>query len=277
MNRLSKISVFALAALLMLGLWSFKSKKEKETVVQITTKFGDIKLKLYNETPLHRDNFLKLANEEYFDSLLFHRVMKNFMIQGADPDSKNAPQGKQLGNGGPGYQLEAEFVSGLYHKKGALAAAREPDNVNPEKKSAGSQFYIVQGQVWDSAQLEMFEKRFVEQFRSVEFNKYMSLPENADLKRQYMQAMQSGDRLTSSDIMNKTNPVIDKIMEKYTFTDEQIELYTTVGGTPFLDFNYTVFGEMIEGWEVLDAIANVPVDRSNRPLEDLVMSVKIIK
>lgn len=262
---------------MILGLLSFGLKKNKEPIVEVTTKFGVIKLKLYNETPQHRDNFLKLVDEEYFDSLLFHRVMVNFMIQGGDPDSKGAPAGKQLGNGGPGYQIDAEFVPSLYHKKGALAAAREPDNVNPEKKSAGSQFYIVQGQVWDSAQMAMFENRFVEQFRSEEFKKYLDLPENKDLKVNYMQAIKSGDRLTSSDIKNKSKPIIDKTMEKYKFTEEQKEVYMTVGGTPFLDHNYTVFGELIEGWEVLDAIAAVRVDKNNRPFEDIVMSIRVVK
>jgi cyclophilin family peptidyl-prolyl cis-trans isomerase len=262
---------------MLLGLLSFGLKKDKEPMVEVTTKFGVIKLKLYNETPLHRDNFLKLVNEQFFDSLLFHRVMKNFMIQGGDPDSKGAPEGKMLGNGGPGYDVPAEFVSGLYHKKGALAAAREPDNVNPNKMSSGSQFYIVQGQVWDSTQLRMFESRFVEQYRSVEFKTYLNLPENKDMKARYMQAMQTGDRLTSADIMNKTNPIIDEIMVKYKFTDEQMKEYSTNGGTPFLDHNYTVFGELVEGWDVLDSIAAVRVDKNNRPFEDVIMSIRVVK
>lgn len=277
MNKHFKRTLLALSVITLFGLLSFGLKKDNEPMVEITTKFGMIKLKLYNETPLHRDNFLKLVNEQFFDSLLFHRVMKNFMIQGGDPDSKGALEGKVLGNGGPGYDVPAEFVSGLYHKKGALAAAREPDNVNPSKMSSGSQFYIVQGQVWDSTQLEMFESRFVEQYHSVEFKKYLNLPENKDLKSRYMQAMQTGDRLTSADIMNKTNPIIDEIMEKYKFTDEQIKVYTTDGGTPFLDHNYTVFGEMIEGWDVLDSIAAVKVDKNNRPFEDVIMSIRVVK
>ena len=277
MNKYFKHTLLAFSVIMLLGLLSFGLKKNKEPMVEVTTKFGVIKLKLYNETPLHRDNFLKLVNEQFFDSLLFHRVMKNFMIQGGDPDSKGAPEGKMLGNGGPGYDVPAEFVSGLYHKKGALAAAREPDNVNPNKMSSGSQFYIVQGQVWDTTQLRMFESRFVEQYRSVEFKTYLNLPENKDLKAKYMQAMQTGDRLTSSDIMNKTNPIIDEIMEKYKFTDEQMKVYTTDGGTPFLDHNYTVFGELVEGWNVLDSIAAVRVDNNNRPFEDVIMSIRVVK
>ncbi len=277
MNKHFKSLLIAFSGFALIGLLSFGMKKEKEPIVEITTKFGVIKLKLYNETPLHRDNFLKLVDEQYFDSLLFHRVMANFMIQGGDPDSKGAPEGKLLGNGGPGYQIEAEFVQGLYHKKGALAAAREPDAVNPEKKSAGSQFYIVQGQVWDSTQLATFEGRFSDQFRSEEFKKYMALPENKELRMSYMQAIKNGDRLTSSDIVNKAKPIVDKLMEKYQFTDEQREVYSTVGGTPFLDHNYTVFGELIEGWDVLEAIAAVPVDRNNRPFEDVVMHIRVVK
>ena len=269
--------IMAFSALAIIGLLSFGNRKDKEPIVEITTKFGVIKLKLYNETPLHRDNFLKLANEQFFDSVLFHRVIKNFMIQGGDPDSKGAKAGVQLGNGGPGYDIPAEFVDGLYHKKGALAAAREGDDVNPEKKSSGSQFYIVQGQVFDSAQLQNFETRLVQNCRSIEFKKYLDYDENIETKRKYMYAAQNGDQLTCSDIMHKTKPAVDSMLVKYEFTDEQIEMYTTVGGTPFLDHNYTVFGELIEGWDVLDAISKVEVDKNNRPLEDVVMNVRVLK
>ncbi|PLX22271.1 MAG: peptidylprolyl isomerase, partial [Salinivirgaceae bacterium] len=128
--------------------------------VKITTKFGDILIELYNETPQHRDNFIKLAQEKFFDGILFHRVIKDFMIQGGDPDSKGAEAGARLGNGGPGYQLPAEFVDGIFHKKGALAAAREGDRVNPEKKSSGSQFYLVQGKVYNMQVLQQMEAKF---------------------------------------------------------------------------------------------------------------------
>ena len=196
-------------------------QKAGKTVV-ITTEFGSIQLRLYDETPLHRDNFIKLVQEKYLDSTLFHRVINAFMIQGGDPDSKHAIAGSMLGNGGPAYTIPAEFRQGIFHKKGALAAAREGDQVNPSKASSGSQFYIVQGKVWTLDELNMLAKR-----------------------------------------MGKT------------FSPEQIKTYTTLGGTPHLDDNYTVFGEIISGWEVLDKIAAVACDGNNRPLKDILMMVKL--
>ena len=190
-----------------------------ETMVQIETTKGKMIVKLYNETPLHRDNFVKLVKEKYYDSLLFHRVIADFMIQGGDPDSKNAPQGQMLGNGGPNYTIPAEFKSTLIHKKGVLAAARTADNINPKKESSGSQFYIVQGKIFDEKQLEY--------------------------------------------ICSKTGIV---------YTYEQKEIYKTIGGTPHLDGSYTVFGEVIEGFDVIDKIAAEKTDQADRPIED----VKII-
>jgi cyclophilin family peptidyl-prolyl cis-trans isomerase len=200
------------------------AKQAATKIVLISTEYGDIKLKLYNETPLHRDNFIKLVKEKNFDSTLFHRVIKQFMIQGGDPDSKHAAAGTLLGNGGPLYTIPAEFCKGIYHKKGALAAAREGDQVNPTKASSGSQFYIVQGKTFTKEELDMFAQR-----------------------------------------MGKT------------FSQEQIKTYTTIGGTPHLDDNYTVFGEVISGWEVIDKIADVATDQNNRPLKDIQMTVKLIE
>lgn len=250
-------------------------QEEKVTFVIIETNMGNMKFKLHNETPLHRDNFLKLINESYFDSLLFHRVIYQFMIQGGDPESRGAKEGKVLGNGGPSYQIPAEFHSDLFHQKGALAAAREGDDVNPDMNSSGSQFYIVQGRIFDSLTLEALQARRKQQYRSMEFKRYMNRPENEELYFQYMQAMKSGDRLTGEDIMNKTNPIIDSILVKYEYSPQQIEAYTTVGGTPHLDNAYTVFGQMVEGFEVLDEIAKVTTDRNDRPMNDVVMSIKV--
>ncbi len=196
---------------------------QNEQKVKITTPMGDIVLKLYNETPKHRDNFIKLAKEGYYNGLLFHRVMKTFMIQGGDPESKNAPAGTQLGNGGPDYTIPAEFSPKLYHKRGALAAARQPDEVNPQKESSGSQFYIVHGRPFNETELNNI-------------------------------AQQGG----------------------LMFTDEQKNLYQTVGGAPFLDMQYTVFGEVVEGMEVVDKIAAQPVDGSNRPFKNVKFSVSLV-
>ncbi len=193
--------------------------------VLMKTNCGDIKIILYDETPLHRDNFIKLVNEGFYDSLLFHRVINEFMIQGGDPNSKNSSSDKTLGNGGPGYTISAEINLKYYHKKGALAAARLSDNINPDKKSSGSQFYIVHGR----------------KFKSEELNTI-------------------GIRMKKS------------------FTAEQINTYKTIGGTPHLDDNYTVFGEITEGMDVVDKIAVVKTNQNNRPIEDvIIISVEIIE
>ncbi len=278
MKNLSKYSMLSALLVLVFGLLSFghKQKEEPETIIEITTKFGVMKLKLYNETPIHRDNFIKLTNEDFFDSLLFHRVISNFMIQGGDPDSKNAPAGKILGEGGPGYDVPAEFNSKLYHKKGALAAARESDDINPEKKSSGSQFYIVQGRKYDSAQLANFEQRRLQQCTALEFKKCITLPENKVLLEAYMTSIKNEDKTATQEIVKEVMPMISENLEKYKYTPEQYATYETIGGTPHLDYDYTVFGEMIEGFDVLDSIAAVKKDKFDRPLEDVIMMVRVL-
>jgi len=217
-----KLSTFILAIVLFATQISasgnMEEKGEKEILVLISTDYGDIKVKLYNETPLHRDNFVKLVKEGFYDGTLFHRVIKSFMIQGGDPDSKNAQPGKRLGNGGPGYTVPAEFNPKLFHKKGALAAARQGDGVNPDRRSSGSQFYIVQGRVLTTEQVAAF-------------------------------------------------------------SEEKKKAYTTVGGTPQLDNAYTVFGEVVEGLDLVDKIASVEVNRIgvDRPIADVKVTMKIIK
>ena len=189
--------------------------QEKETLVLIKTSLGDITVKLYNDTPLHRDNFIKLINEGWYNNSPFHRVINNFMIQGGH---------NQDGRVDPGYTIPAEFRSNHIHKKGALAAARQGDQVNPKKASSGCQFYIVQGQVLTPAHIQMYQQR-------------MGL----------------------------------------TFTQEQIEVYTTVGGTPHLDGEYTVFGEVVEGLDVIDKIAKVKTGYMDVPVEAVTMTIEILK
>lgn len=204
------------------------SKKEvvaelpKDYFVQMVTNQGVIKLKLYNETPLHRDNFVKLVKQGFYDSLLFHRVIKSFMIQGGDPKSKNSKSGEMLGDGDIGYRVPAEFNSQLIHKKGALAAAR--DN-NPDKASSGCQFYIVQGKPADDNQIDGLQKRV-----------------------------------------------------GWIYTPAQRELYKTLGGTPFLDNGYTVFGEVVEGLEIVDIIAGTQTGPNDRPIQDVrILKCKLVK
>lgn len=191
--------------------------------IEIETSYGVMKIRLYNETPKHRDNFIKLAKEGYFDGTLFHRVIREFMIQGGDPDSRNAPAGMQLGNGGPGYTIPAEFLPSLLHKRGVLAAARTGDAINPKKESSGSQFYIVQGRTYTNDEL-------------------ISLAQQKNI----------------------------------TYTFEEMRMYRTLGGTPMLDRDYTVFGEVVYGMAVIDMIAAVETDGNDRPKADVPVKVRYV-
>ncbi len=246
----------------------------------IHTVFGDMKGRLYSETPLHKDNFIKLVNEGFYDSLLFHRVIKDFMIQGGDPDSKNAPTGKQLGNGGPGYTIPAEFNPNLIHKKGALSAARMGDNVNPKKESSGSQFYIVQGAVYDSVRLTSMEQKLIEREKSKRIYDYLQLPENIELqfKLDSLRMAKNNLALRSSwDNAKKASEEYYKNQTNLGFSNLQKETYTTIGGTPHLDGAYTVFGEIYEGLNIIDSIANIKKDRANRPLKNIEFTIEMIK
>lgn len=214
--------------LLLFTQWYDASKDE---MVVISTKFGDITVGLYKDTPKHRENFLKLVKESYYDSLLFHRVINGFMVQGGDPNSREAQPGAPLGVGGPGYTIPAEILPRHIHKKGALAAARQGDQVNPERASSGSQFYIVQG-------------------------KPVSEMDLAGISQQKL----------------NMNP-----SDSAGYTAEQVAIYQSIGGTPHLDGAYTVFGEVIEGIEVVDIIASQEVDRRSRPVDDIKMSMKIVR
>lgn len=202
----------------------------KDAQIRITTEYGEMLVRLYDETPEHRDNFLKLVSDNFYDSLLFHRVINNFMIQGGDPNSKNAAAGQPLGQGGLDYLLPAEIHPDLYHKKGALAAARQSDQVNPEKKSSACQFYIVQGKTSPPNILQSLESR----------------------------KQQTG------------NP-------DFKYPESAFDDYNEIGGTPHLDGEYTVFGEVVEGLEVIDKIAEVQVDGRSRPVEDVIMKIELIK
>ncbi|MDA3818373.1 MAG: peptidylprolyl isomerase [Prolixibacteraceae bacterium] len=242
--------------------------------VLIKTEYGDMLVELYNETPQHRDNFLKMAKEGFYDDLLFHRVIEGFMIQGGDPDSKNAPSGKRLGGGGPGYTIPAEIIDGLYHKKGALSAARQGDNVNPERKSSGSQFYIVQGKTWNDEMIQQFEER--QMFQAMRqkamqlYGKHMD-----DVKRFQENNMQDSIIQLRIDLQEKAEQMVDSSMFK--LNEKRREIYSTIGGTPQLDGEYTVFGEVVEGLNVIDSIAAVKTNQADRPLEDVIMEMKVIK
>lgn len=225
-----------LLVLICLSIFSFAQqeikikKKDRKRDIEFVTNYGNIVLRLYDSTPLHRDNFIRLVKSGFYDSTLFHRVINNFMIQGGDPDSKHAKPGQPLGNGGPKYTVPAEFRVSIFHRKGVLAAARESDDVNPQKASSSSQFYIVQGRKFTDGALDTLEIRRL------------------------------GGRKIPAD---------------------QREVYKTIGGTPHLDQNYTVFGEVITGLDIVDKIAATPTSKEedlDRPLEDVrIMKAKLIK
>ena len=242
----------------------------EQTHCLIETSKGNITVKLYNETPQHRDNFIKLANEGFYDGTLFHRVIKNFMIQGGDPESKGAPAGKMLGTGDTGYTLPAEFVyPHLFHKKGVLSAARQGDEVNPERRSSGCQFYIVTGQVYTPQQVTGMENQLNQMRLKTAFD---------TLARQHMKEIyimrkandMAGLKLLQDQLIAEAQTQVANDAP-FKFTPEQIEAYTTIGGTPHLDNQYTVFGEVTEGMEVVDAIQQVNTNRADRPEEDVVI------
>tara|TARA_B100000886_G_scaffold147295_1_gene100106 strand:+ start:2840 stop:3490 length:651 start_codon:yes stop_codon:yes gene_type:complete len=211
------IAVFALT-------FSFFAHSQDRVKVKISTKYGDMVVELYNETPIHRDNFIKLVKDRFYDGTLFHRVIPGFMIQGGDPTSVDNTLNFTIGNGGPGYTLPAEFNPQFFHKKGALAAARMGDVVNPKKESSGSQFYIVEGQVYDNNSIELLAQRLGTEFSSAQ-----------------------------------------KIA------------YTTIGGTPQLDNNYTVFGELVKGFDIISKISNVKRDKNNLPMDKVIMNISFFK
>ena len=245
---------------------------DNETLVKIETTLGNIKVKLYNETPKHRDNFIKLAEDGVYEGTLFHRVIKDFMIQAGDPDSKNAPKGKMLGAGDVGYTLPAEFVYPKYfHKKGALSAARQGDNVNPKKESSGCQFYIVTGKVYNDSTLLGMESQMNENKINVIFNT-LAQKHMKEIYKMRKENDENGLYELQEKLFAEAEAEAAKQPE-FHFTPEQIEAYTTVGGTPHLDGEYTVFGEVIEGMDIVDKIQQVKTDRSDRPEEDL----KIVK
>jgi len=224
MKRLVKLNYSLFIVLFFFNNISLISQINNNAYVLIETTHGNIKIKLYDETPFHKENFLKLVSEKFYNDQIFHRVINNFMIQAGDPKSKNAKPGQPLGYGDLGYTIPAEFNKNLFHKKGALAAARQPDNVNPDKESSASQFYIVHGKVYSNEELDLMEQRGVH----------------------------------------------------IKFTEEQRKIYISVGGTPHLDYSYTVFGEVTEGIDVVDKIASVKTDKRDRPINDIKIKIKII-
>lgn len=232
-------------------------------VVLLKTNLGDIRVKLYDDTPLHRDNFLKLVREGYYDGVLFHRVIKDFMVQTGDPDSKNAPAGKMLGAGGPDYQVDAEIVYPKYfHKYGALAAARSGDNVNPMRKSSGSQFYIVTGKKYPASTVQgMLNKAYTETLNTY-FGQW----------RQAHPEVFTAEKVSTPEGRKEVEAIfLEDAKKKFPVegVEEIVRIYSESGGTPFLDGQYTVFGEVLSGMDVVEKIQNASTDSTDRPAEDI--------
>lgn len=274
----SNRSLIICLVLTVLAACSAGSKKqsnnmenEKRTLVKLETTMGDITVALYNETPKHRDNFIKLVKEGIYDSTLFHRVIKQFMIQAGDPDSKNASDTAMLGNGDVGYTIPAEFNPKFFHKKGVLAAARQGDDVNPQKASSGCQFYIVTGRKFTEPQLLGMENKINDQREEAIFD---------TLAHQHMKEIykmrKAGDNAGLLELQDsleaQARELADK-EEKFRFTPEQIKAYSTVGGAPHLDGSYTVFGEVVDGMEAVDKIEIAKTNRADRPVDN----IRIIK
>jgi peptidyl-prolyl cis-trans isomerase B (cyclophilin B) len=247
--------------------------QKTDYVVTIKTRFGDMVAILYDETPKHKANFIKLAKEHYFDSLLFHRVIEKFMIQGGDPQSRTAKPGERLGNGGPGYTIEAEFNPKYFHEKGALSAARLADQMNPAKASSGSQFYIVQGRTYTEPEL----KADPEKFRS-SIREFLDNPKNKAYRDTVEALRKQGQSQKIESYLSSLKPTIEADLGRKIdkiIPDAQLNAYKTMGGAPHLDGQYTVFGKVIKGLEVIDKIAAIPVDRSHRPTQDVRMAISV--
>lgn len=251
-----------------------------KTYVVISTEYGEIKALLYDETPLHRDNFVKNVREGIYDSLLFHRVIKGFMIQGGDIHSKNAKPDAFLGNGSLEYTVQAEFNKNLFHKKGALCAARLGDDINPSKASSSTQFYIVQGTVYDDTQLKKMESKVNQMTQNAIFFELLQKPEYADQAKRFMEAKDTKDQMKTVEIYNEMKEKILAVQNErgglFAYSEAQKEAYKTVGGAPHLDGNYTVFGEVVSGLDVVDKIAAETVDGNSRPLKNIHFTIKIV-
>jgi len=271
---MNKIALFAGAFFFVASITNGMSEVNDSPKIQIQTEFGTIKIKLYDETPLHRDNFIKLTKDSFYTDLLFHRVIQGFMIQGGDPNSKNAEPGKQLGNGDLGYTIPAEINPKFFHHRGVLAAARMGDQVNPEKRSSASQFYIMQGKVFRTGELDTLEQKMNE-------TRKMNILQTR-LKEIEPELNKLGSEGKQTEMMARFNALKAEVsadaakMPPLKFTDEQRKAYTTIGGYPSLDNNYTIFGEVLEGMDVVDLITKQPVDPNNRPLKDIKFSIILL-
>ena len=249
------------------------------TIIEVETTKGKILIELYDETPIHKANFVKLVENGFYEGITFHRVIKNFMAQAGDPNSRNENFKGKLGQNSEGQTLPAEIITKYFHKKGALAAARQGDQINPEKKSSGSQFYIVQGQKHTRNQIKQMETRINQQMENAQIGKFLKMEGN----EQYMKRIKNFQDLRLSDSLNILLTQIKKMISangnsRFSFSEEAINIYETIGGAPFLDNGYTVFGEVINGIEIIDDICSVSTREGDIPVEPIsIIKMTILK
>lgn len=277
-KKVNSIDFITLIAIILFSSFQFKAFAKGDTLIVISTNYGVIKLKLYEDTPFHRHNFIKLSKNGFYDSLLLHRVISGFMIQGGDPDSKRANAEQIIGNGDIGYTLPAEIANQHFHRKGVIAAARQADDVNPEKVSSGCQFFIVQGKKYSELDMVNVETRMANQVKQSLKMKYINNPEHALLKERFLAHQQARNNDSLNAITKLIQPFIEEEFKKqkmHKFTPEEKLVYANIGGAPHFDGNYTVFGEVIEGIEVIDKIAEVKVQVNNRPATNIRMKVTL--
>ena len=252
----------------------FPTENRTEEVAVISTKYGEMIVRLYDATPEHKANFLKLAKEGFYDSTTFHRIIEGFMVQGGDPNSKDDNL-RNDGQGGPGYTLPAEIVRGYIHKKGALAAARMGNDTNPDMRSSGSQFYIVHGRQRTERDVDQLLAQANNNIEQGLISTYVGSPENTEVKQRIDQAIMNGNTGIVSEIITEIKPLATKDFEPLVYTPQQREVYMTQGGVPYLDGSYTVFGEVVQGLAVVDSIVQVKKSYADRPLEDIPMIVRV--
>lgn len=258
--------------------FTYNDNTKKDYLVTISTSHGEIELVLFDATLNHKRNFIKLASEGYYNDMAFHRVINEFMIQGGDPNTKTDNKAS-YGQGGPGYTIPAEFNSKYIHRKGALAAARTGGPSNPDKRSSGSQFYIVEGKVQNKQQLEQIRKSKFDRAKFEEIKRLINLPENKSDLDKIMDFQSKGDQKSLDEVVKKYEPEAEKVVGPLypEYTEEQIKIYETEGGTPMLDMDYTVYGQVVSGLDVVDKITQQPLggNAGSMPNEKILMNVTV--
>ena len=266
---------FVLILLLLIGIYS--SGRSQSTVVQISTNLGSMKFSLHDDTPKHRDAFIELVNEGYYNGTLFYRVIQDFLIQGGSKSSKGAAPGKRIGYGDPDKTVDDEILKHYFHKKGALCAPRQPDEINPFKQSDISQFFIIKGRVHSLGELDTMEIAVNRPIRNKIVKKVMTPEIRAQLKELKEEKKVKEFRELAQEVKDEIETEFNLHPETIEFSQEQREAYTTVGGYPDLDGKYTIFGECISGLDVIDKIAALKTDKNNRPYTDVIINVTILK